>query len=1037
MRKINFGLSLFIFGALLAPDVFAQADTLSGPPYQNPRTAAVYLSRPLYLGGEFVHYREDSVRVWLDTNYAGWTGTLFYYDPKTGQYDSLFTNKTPNRGCVPKDAPCAASINLSARHDIGIGDTVHFMYRVNPGFGNPVDQLPSWTGPNNNPASLYYSQRVMANPPAPWPHYGRRHSLAGRVNDLVVEFGFEDEGGTGPNGAVSALTGDYDFTDIVFRVSGLFISLENEVAASLVFTDKTGKSLLPGAFWSPSNDTVYLKYNDDYVKGDIAKDITLKMINRKGAAAPDSEMFTVLPSGHNGVDGVWTLKIPLKENPGGIPGDKILEAYFLGQLTATVKSHDRKGLPDGNTLSAQLNIAYPDQPEKITIHDCTDTLAAINRATGCVTLTVTNQTFTHLPVDTIYSEVHCDGSGDAIALVTMIKQPDGTYKSGSIVKNEGSANPADAILSCQSADNIKATYVDEIYGGRAQTQAAWTVDGATAFYYTPTGNSAQHITTIKDGAAASFTAVLTAPTPRIGVRDTVPVTFTTPQGESEIFNAVETGPNSAIFTVDIPYGFLLTPPVRDGKITGYLDPTQVVAFVTVHGEATIGSTKLSADIVLTPALNLVKYAYIKDLNGDGGGDHVYLVFSRPIEALPASLSPVYWNQVAPDFQNKLPPVLTLSPTNPNVLIADFSASEFKVGLTGIPAGQAPFATLPADPVFAGQKPAIADSIGPILQYGKLASFNSLTVKKSQGEALGIDTLTVVISEGLQAKNDWDKLIRFSKPVNGECTDYAHSILIPVEGIPIEGLGHDTFTFNISGGKGPTPLVGDCIYIYTDGSYRDLAGNLPPIHGIILDGTPPPPKIEAFQGYPPVVGLSPDNPGFVVMNNDPHTDAQFSTLNLSGAGGGTFVTVWVPPWDFPKTYIPGTTIYTAAIPSTIDAPSQESDPAVQGSMPLNISTVQVISTSEYIADVNIFDNLGNFVRHFKQAFGYHGEMLNGQRAASHGLASYLLWDLKDHRGQRAGQGVYVWKVVFAFKNNKQEIRYTRTGLSRNLAWLPGK
>jgi hypothetical protein len=38
-------------------------------------------------------------------------------------------------------------------------------------------------------------------------------------------------------------------------------------------------------------------------------------------------------------------------------------------------------------------------------------------------------------------------------------------------------------------------------------------------------------------------------------------------------------------------------------------------------------------------------------------------------------------------------------------------------------------------------------------------------------------------------------------------------------------------------------------------------------------------------------------------------------------------------------------------------------------------------------------------------------------------------MKDKNHQLAGQGVYVWKVRFEFKGGKQEIQYTRTGITR--------
>ena len=101
------------------------------------------------------------------------------------------------------------------------------------------------------------------------------------------------------------------------------------------------------------------------------------------------------------------------------------------------------------------------------------------------------------------------------------------------------------------------------------------------------------------------------------------------------------------------------------------------------------------------------------------------------------------------------------------------------------------------------------------------------------------------------------------------------------------------------------------------------------------------------------------------------------------------------------------------------------------LPGILSTVQVISTAPYIAHISIFDSYGNFVFASTQSFGANGEMQNRARVVPKGLVSYLWWDMKDKRGQLAGQGVYVWKVRFEFKGGKQEIQYTRTGIMRTV------
>ena len=68
--------------------------------------------------------------------------------------------------------------------------------------------------------------------------------------------------------------------------------------------------------------------------------------------------------------------------------------------------------------------------------------------------------------------------------------------------------------------------------------------------------------------------------------------------------------------------------------------------------------------------------------------------------------------------------------------------------------------------------------------------------------------------------------------------------------------------------------------------------------------------------------------------------------------------------------------------------------------------------------------------FKQAFGYQGELSNPDRSTDQGIVSYLVWNLKDSHGARAGQGVYIWKIEFIFPDKAtKEIQYVRTGLLR--------
>jgi hypothetical protein len=175
-------------------------------------------------------------------------------------------------------------------------------------------------------------------------------------------------------------------------------------------------------------------------------------------------------------------------------------------------------------------------------------------------------------------------------------------------------------------------------------------------------------------------------------------------------------------------------------------------------------------------------------------------------------------------------------------------------------------------------------------------------------------------------------------------------------------------------------------------------------------------------------MSPDFPGFAVSNGDTHERGAFNTQE-----GANWVVEWIPPADWPAGYVPGVSVYRPEAHSPSD-PAKGQDPAKHGSMPLGIGTVQVVSTGEYVADVSIFDNLGNWVKSFSQSFGFRGELVNGDRRAKNGkgLVSFLVWDLKDAHGRKVGNGAYVWKIGFRFKTGKQEIRYVRTGVARGRA-----
>jgi hypothetical protein len=174
----------------------------------------------LWLGGVFLRDTTKDLIVWWVYNEAGLTGRLYFINA-AGDTVFLFTNKQNG-----------ASVNLTQMgYDVGFGnlDTIFFAYAVLN--GSAVDMR--YTGPNRRPGDgaaqggpyahydRYSSDSINVTPMAA-PNAGlppkRRWCVAGQVRDNgvrtdTVEFGFED-----------LAHGDFDYDDIVFHVSGVFLN---------------------------------------------------------------------------------------------------------------------------------------------------------------------------------------------------------------------------------------------------------------------------------------------------------------------------------------------------------------------------------------------------------------------------------------------------------------------------------------------------------------------------------------------------------------------------------------------------------------------------------------------------------------------------------------------------------------------------------------------------------------------------------------------------------------------------------------------
>lgn len=785
------------------------------------------------------------------------------------------------------------------------------------------------------------------------------------------------------------------------------------VTNSLAFTDETGKPLAATDIWSPAKGKLYLTFMDDYVDDNQTKVFRISIRNRRGTALPDSEIITVKAHAKRGSTGEWKAEIPLAEIRTPAKLNAAAEVLVLGEITATVANHTNTGAPDGTSSTATLKVAYPDQQAAAQILDAADPAAPVGRFTPAVVIKIQDQSLSKFADDTIWAQVTCAGTSDKIARLALVEKGPGLYQSLPVNKTEGAANPADAILSCLVSDAISVGYTDEAYGTTAMAEVKWDGSKAAGFRYT-TSDTSVSLSSAQDGAGGNvFQVVVQGASPTAGVADELNLTLTIGSipADVETIKLKETSVNSGIFVsiAPIKFAFVATPSLPtsgNGMVEAVRNPLDSTAGIPLKGEVTLNGNVLKQTLLLIPAPippippNLVTAAYIKDLDGDGAGDHVYLVFTRKLDALPATIGPVYWNAEGPGFANRQPPKLAYVPgTDQGSVVADFSDAPFPNGLTGIASGVAPYATLPSVGVFAGQKPVLADSMGPVLIKATL----SLSDGEDTVAARNQDTLQVTVSEVLAAA-DWMGLIKFGKARDGSCSDYAGTAPVVLSTAP--NLAADAITYTLLVPNAPaaiTPFTGDCVYLNTGAGYADGYGNRPPEHGVRIEG-PKSRKVRlALKGYPPIAGTGPGtNPS--------------ATPDYIG---------WIPPVGF----VPGSRYRENDLPLPGSAPTGTD---VTGKVPLpdDLAAVQIIANRKYIAKVTLFDNLGNLVTDFSQSFGYRGELGNQARqVGALGWAGYLIWDMRDKSGGLVGQGVYIWNIVLQYEDGSKIIKQIRTGVLR--------
>ena len=792
-----------------------------------------------------------------------------------------------------------------------------------------------------------------------------------------------------------------------------------EVPASLQFTNKDGVAIPAGEKWSPAEGFLYLELKDDWFNGSIpTKTVTLTIVNYGGKGPADQETFNVTldASKKAGLTGVWFGSIKLADLPNVTKSNGTAETYVLGQVHAEVTSHTKSGTGSVK-VTDDLDVAYPNKEPVISIEGTKGPGVAISRNDGTVTVTINDQSISSVK-DTIYFNLTCTGSKDLMVNMMAIETSPGVYVSVPISKSEG-AVVSDGILQCQSHDFVRVTYQDPVYGVPKSFDAEINNPVVPTLQFSSDAAGTVIIGSVDDIDADFFYAVVKARSPTVGAADTIMVTFTSSQGETETFTATETGNFTETFIAKVPFAFVTGAIAKgNGVVEGKITPTEVTNQVSITGKVTVDGVDATKTIDLKAGYAPVRKAYIRDTDGDGKADKVYFEFEKRLGRLPDSLF-AQWNDTVSASKRAVIGKIGFLGTDSSIVVADYLGDEFGLGLTSPAAGQEPKAKLPDDNLFKGQRPVIQDSIGPVIVSA------TKIPGKSAGSTVGdpsfnYDTLVIVLSEPL--KNADKFMLKFAT----SCGDYDNAKTITAIKNPNPTADKpNEYILIVDKTAGVTPAAGNCVFLNADGNlYTDFPGNKPPKLGKTLEGANGDNQIQLFRGFPPVAGLDPNLPSFQVSVQDSR-DPNKGGYSQQGTSGSWEVK-WFPPAGFDANDPSGYKPYSVSLDNL---PSGTAEVGQAVGIPRTISAIQVVSNAAYIATINIFDIYGNFVRKSVQTFGGRGELQNINRSVNKGVVSYLIWDMKDSKGQLAGNGVYVWKVTFTFKGGKQEVQYTRTGLMR--------
>ncbi|MBF0433164.1 MAG: hypothetical protein HQK83_17930, partial [Fibrobacteria bacterium] len=824
----------------------------------------------------------------------------------------------------------------------------------------------------------------------------------------------------------------------------------NQQPGQITFTNEdfiTPASLTTSGKWDASRNFVYLHYQDDYVAAIPLKSakITISSFDGRKKNTLDTEMVNMVFAGQQEGIGNWIIELPLDDSPWSVPGDEKLQFYFNGEIQVEVATH-RSGTAvkeAGDTARAVIEVAYNNQKEHITIKEAISG-TAITRHTTSVQICVADQVFSKSITDTLYlDKVECKTSGDRLESIVLLQAaPNAMQYCGTIEKGESlSGTLIDDVLHCQSIDDVVAHYRDPVYGTETNGQET-IIDGTvTSIQFREISGSAI-VTSFEELTNNQLIVQLVHATPRLDVRDTLSLTLKTDAGDILEVLVIETARGSGVFEAVVNIGFSEYPDKANNILEGLLNTDKTINHMTLTGLNEWASTSITINSAYVP----VEKSWIVDGNNDGHADSIYIRFKGDLPELPTPITSIDWPFEAAQHYTAVgetilgEKVISRLADHPRILAVllpgsmDKQSAVFPAGATSMYAFNPPLLTLPEGKLFQHQEVLIEDGIGAaIVSAYKYPSDNTFYKNIDGYLKKQPDTLVITLSEKIRAVHTigtpWDSLFMFMSPYMEKSTAYP---LRSQPGVKPEVKGPDSlvWTFVISNEDNlMKPLVGDAVFMHTGASYVDASpnANRPGEAAITILGPKSKNPIKHSTIFVPVLGVGLNDPRSLTVNIHMEQNGQvvpgrdvISVLHSDGTS--EYQRVWVKPIGLQGD--------GSVLPPYMECGRNMSEANGQTEFPENcLSTVKIISTDAYMAEISIFDHLGKFVHQSVQYFGYCREMENHHRRSPSGLQSWLVWNQRDPGGDYVGTGVYIWKVKFT-TNAGQHTAIYRQGVVRS-------